>query len=59
MMKNTPNTRTKDRVFKERRKGPRTLHVIDDKTTPRERALAEHDLRTFFLDSYRKHHGGF
>lgn len=57
--KNSPNTRTKDRKFKERRKGARTVHTIDKNTTPREFELAKSDLTNFFLDVAEKHHGGW
>lgn len=42
----------------ERRKGPRTMHRIDDQSSPRDRALARADLNNFFLDVFDKHHGG-
>ena len=54
----TPNTRTKDRPIQDRRQGPRTMHVIDQHTTPREAELARADLRNFFLDTLDKHHPG-
>lgn len=42
---------------KNRRKGPRTVHVIDEHTTARDFELAKSDLEGFFLGVLDKHHG--
>lgn len=52
-----PKAKTKTRKCPERRKHTRTIHVIDDRTPPRDRALARADLDNFFLDIIDKHHG--
>lgn len=52
-----PNTRrTKDQPGPNRRKGPRTVHTIDEHTSARDYELARQDLVSFFDPS--KHHGG-
>lgn len=53
-----PNSRrTKQNPGPNRRKGPRTLHIIDEHTSARDYTLACADLRSFFDPS--KHHGGW
>jgi hypothetical protein len=51
------NRRTKVKPGPERRKGPRTVHVIDEHTSYRDEILARADLENFFLDVLDKHHG--
>lgn len=39
-------------MIKERRKGTRSIHVIDDHTSPRDEQLARNDLVDFFTKRY-------
>lgn len=48
-----PNKRrTKKKPGKDRRKGTRTLHIIDEHTSHRDYELARHDLVEFFTKRY-------
>lgn len=44
---------------KDRRKKTRQVHVLNDRSTPRDVELARSDLRNFFLEGAEKHHGGW
>ena len=43
--------------MKNRRKGPRQIHIINEKSSDRDIELAKSDLTNFFLDCLDKHHG--
>lgn len=50
--------RKRPRVEVERRHGARQMHFINERSSPRDIALARSDLNNFFLDVLDKHHGG-
>ncbi len=58
--KTRPKINRPDRYAgKDRRKGPRQIHIIDDDSFDRDIALARSDLTNFFLDVLDTHHGGW